>query len=110
MSKIAIIADKQTCLPFSGIGIDAVICQTSEEAGRALGKLSEEGYEVIFVSESLAANCLEVIEEISEQKISLTITIVPDVTREFSGVAEKRLRNLIKKAVGMELPESTTPS
>lgn len=105
MSKIAIIADKQTCLPFSGIGIDAVICQISEEVGRFLRKLSEEGYEVIFVSESLAANCLEVIEEISEQKTSLTITIVPDFTREFSGVAEKRLRDLIKKAVGMELPE-----
>ena len=105
MSKIAIIADKQTCLPFSGIGIDVAICQISEEAGRVLRKLSEEGYEVIFVSESLAANCLEVIEEISEQKTSLTITIVPDFTKEFSGVAEQRLRNLIKKAVGMELPE-----
>ncbi|MQY61290.1 hypothetical protein GH153_05595 [bacterium] len=105
MPKIAIIADKQTCLPFSGIGIDAVICQTSGETGRVLRKLSEEGYEVIFVSESLAANCLEVIEEISEQKTSLTITIVPDFSREFSRVAEQRLRNLIKKAVGMELPE-----
>ncbi|MFQ6066896.1 MAG: V-type ATP synthase subunit F [bacterium] len=105
MSKIAIIADKQTCLPFSGIGIEAVISQTSEEAGRVLRKLSEEGFEVIFISESLAANCVEVIEEISERKASLTITIVPDFTREFSGVAEKRLKNLIKKAVGMELPE-----
>ncbi len=105
MSKIAIIADKQTSLPFSGIGMEAVICQTSEEAGRVLRKLPEEGYKVILISESLAANCLEVIEEISEQKTSLTITIVPDFTREFSGVAEKRLRNLIKKAVGMELPE-----
>lgn len=105
MSKIAIIADKQTSLPFSGIGVDAVICQTSEEAGTVLQKMSREGYEVIFVSESLAANCLEVIEEMSEQKTSLTITIVPDFTREFSGVAEKRLKNLIKKAVGMELPE-----
>ena len=105
MSKIAIVADKQTCLPFSGIGIEAVICQTSEEAGRVLRKLSEEGFGVIFVSESLAARCLKIIEEISEQKTYLTITIVPDFTKEFSGVAEKRLRNLIKKAVGMELPE-----
>ena len=105
MPRIAIIADKETCLPFSGIGINAVICQTSEEAGRILRKLSEEGYEVIFVSESLASNCLEVIEGISGQKTSLTITIVPDFTREFSGVAEERLKNLIKKAVGMELPE-----
>lgn len=105
MSKIAIIADKQTCLPFSGIGINAVICQVSEEAGRIIRKLSKEGHQVIFISESLAADCLEVIEEISEQESSLTITIVPDFTREFSGVAEKRLKNLIKKAVGMELPE-----
>jgi V/A-type H+-transporting ATPase subunit F len=102
---MAIIADKQTCLPFSGIGINAFVCQNSEEAGRIIRELSEEDYEVIFISESLAADCLEVIEEINEQKTSLTITILPDFTREFSGVAEKRLKNLIKKAVGMELPE-----
>jgi len=105
MPKIALIADKQTSLPFLGVGIDAVICEESKRVRRIFQELFEQDYGIIFIAESLASKCLDIIEELSDKKPSLVITIVPDISKGVSGVAEQRLRNLIRKAVGMELPE-----
>lgn len=106
MLKVIIIGDKQTSLPFLGIGTDAIISEEIEEVKRKLGKLfEEEKYGIIMITQSLAAKCLDLIEELSERKPFPLITIVPDSTGEVSGIAEERLRNLIRKAVGMELPE-----
>ena len=106
MLKVAIIGDKQTSLPFLGIGVDAIISEEIEEARRKLRKLFEEDkYGIIIVTQSLAAKCLDLIEDLNERKSLPHITIIPDSTGEVSEVAKKRLRNLIRKAVGMELPE-----
>ncbi len=105
MPKIALVADKHTSLPFLGVGIDTVICEESKEVRRIFQKLFEQDYGIIFIAESLANKCLDIIEELSDKKPSLVITIVPDISEGVSGVAEQRLKNLIKKAVGMELPE-----
>lgn len=105
MPKIALVADKHTSLPFLGVGINTVICEESKEVRRIFQKLFEQGHGVIFITESLASKCLDVIEELSDKKPSLIITIVPDFGGGALGAAEQRLKNLIKKAVGMELPE-----
>ena len=105
MPKIALVADKHTSLPFLGVGINTVICEESKEVRRIFQKLFEQDYGIIFIAESLASKCLDIIEELSDKKPSLVITIVPDISEGVSGVAEQRLRNLIRKAVGMELPE-----
>ncbi len=107
MLKMIIIADRQTSLPFLGIGIDILINKEAEEIKRALRKLfEEEKYGIIFISQSLAAKCLDRIEELSEKKSSPLVTIIPDSKGEASGIAEQRLGNLIRKAVGMELPSN----
>lgn len=103
--KMIIIADRQTSLPFVGIGVDAVVDKEIEEVKRTLRKLfKEEKYAIILVAQSLAAKCLDLIEALSEQKLYPLITIIPDSRGKVSGIAEQRLRNLIRKAVGMELP------
>lgn len=107
MLKMIIIADRQTSLPFLGIGIDILISKEVEEIKRALRKLFvEEKYGIIFIAQSLAAKCLNLIEELSEKRSSPLVTIIPDCKGEASGIAEQRLGNLIKKAVGMELPSN----
>ena len=108
MLKMIIITDRQTSLPFLGIGIDVVINEETEGVRRTLRKLfEEEKYGIIFITQSLAAKCLDLIEELSEKKSSPLVTIVPDSIGEGSGIAEQRLENLIRKAVGMELPSSS---
>ncbi len=108
MLKMIIIADRQTALPFMGIGINIVINEEMEGVKRTLHKLFEgEKYGIIFVAQSLAAKCLDLIEELSEKKSFPLVTIIPDSRGGASGIAEQRLRNLIRKAVGMELPSSS---
>ncbi len=107
MLKMIIIADRQTSLAFLGIGIDVLISKEVEEIKRALRKLfKEEKYGIIFIAQSLAAKCLDLIEELSEKRSSPLVTIIPDSKGEASGIAEQRLGNLIRKAVGMELPSN----
>jgi len=108
MLKIVIIVDRQTSLPFRGIGIDVIIGEKSEELRGILRKLfDEEKYGIILITQSLAIKCLGLIEELSEKKPFPLITFVPDFTGEVSRVAEQRLKNLIRKAVGIELPDSS---
>ena len=108
MFKMVIIADRQTSLPFRGIGIDVIISEESEEVRRILQELfDEEKYGIIFLAQSLAMECLDLVEELSEKKTFPLITFVPDFTGEFSIVTEQRLKNLIRKAVGIELPDSS---
>jgi len=105
MLKIACIGDKETSLPFRGVGIDVVVCKKIEEAKEALQKLFQEDYGIVFITESLSAGCLDIIEELRKKRPLPVVTIIPDFLRKSPGMAKQRLRNWIKQAVGMELPE-----
>ncbi len=107
MTKMIVVADRQTSLPFSGVGIDMLVNEEIEEVRGTIHKLfEEEKYGIIFIAQSLAAKCLDLIEELSEKKFFPLITVIPDCKGEASKIAEQRLRNLIKKAVGMDLPSN----
>ncbi len=103
MLRVAILGDKDTILPFKGSGIEAISIEDPGRGGEKLKQAVTEDYGIIFVSESVAKKCLDVIESISEKKSFPIITIVPDLREEIAEIAEKRLRKLIRKAVGMEI-------
>jgi len=105
MLKIAFIGDKESSIPFRGVGVDVVICKENEEAKETLQRLSQGDYGIIFITESLSEGCLDIIEELNEKRRLPIITIIPDFLRKSPGTAEKRLKNWIKQAVGMKLPE-----
>ena len=103
MLRVAILGDKDTILPFKGSGIEAILIGGPKGGGEKLKQLAAKDYGIIFVSESVAQECLDVIENISEKKSFPIITIVPDFREGITEVAEKRLRKLIRKAVGMDI-------
>jgi len=104
MLKMIVIADKETSLPFRGLGIEAIICEDSKECERVLRSFfQKEDYGIIFISEFLARECLNIIEELSEKKSLPVITIIPDFFKRNMGMGEERLNNLIKRAIGMEI-------
>lgn len=102
MFKIAIIGDKQTCLSFRGVGINGIICKQADEARKILREILEE-YGIIFIGESLAAGCLDIIEELTEKKSIPIITIIPDFSKKAPGIAEDRLKNWLRRAVGIDI-------
>lgn len=105
MLKMAVLGDKETSLLFLSMGLDLLICPHPQEGHSMLQEAFKKDYGIIFVAESIARECMDVIEGLSEKKILPIITIIPDFTRRFPRVAEARLRNLAKRAIGMELPE-----
>jgi len=106
MLKVLIIAEKETSLPFRGIGVEAIIPISQAEEAKVLRNSFREDYGVLFVAESIAGRCLDLIGELSEKNPLPIITIIPDYPRTtISRVAQDMLKKMIKKAVGMELPE-----
>ncbi|TET63058.1 hypothetical protein E3J48_03120 [Candidatus Aerophobetes bacterium] len=105
MLKMAVLGDKETSLLFLSMGLEVFICPRPEEGASVLQEAFRKGYGIIFVAESIARECMNVIEGLSEKKVFPIITIIPDSSQRFPQVAEARLRSLIRRAIGMELPD-----
>lgn len=105
MARVLIISDKDVSLPFRAMGIETSLVQNAEEGKKALLEAVNKGYGIIFLVESIARDLLNIIDQITENRNLPVITIIPGFGREVSKAAEERLRQLIKKAVGIELPE-----
>jgi len=105
MLKMAILADRRTSHIFHPLGIEVITCSEQEDGAGLLKDAYNRDYGIIFVAESIAQRCMDVIESLSGNKTSPVITIVPDSIGESPQVAEGRLKSLIRRAIGMELLE-----
>jgi len=105
MLKMAVLGDKETSLLFLSMGLDVFICPRAEEGPTMLQEAFRKDYGIIFVAESIARECMNLIEGLSERKAFPVVTIIPDSSQRFPQVAEARLRSLIRRAIGMELPD-----
>jgi V/A-type H+-transporting ATPase subunit F len=105
MLKMAVLGDKETSLLFSSMGLDVLICPRPQEGRSMLQEAFRKDYGIIFVAESIARECMDIIEGLSEKKTFPIVTIIPDFTGRFPQVAEARLRSLTRRAIGMELPD-----
>lgn len=105
MLKVLVIGNKDISLPFQANGCEARVAENSNEARNILLESIEKEYGIIFIADSIARECMDIITQISETRALPIITIIPELTGEGVGAAEQRIRQLIKKAVGIELPE-----
>jgi len=104
--KILIIGDRDASFPFRASGCEARHVEDSKEGRKALFEAAEKGeYGIIFVAESIAKDCMDLISQLSETKSLPVITIIPDSLEVKKGAAEERIRQMVKRAVGIELPE-----
>ncbi len=101
-NRIAIIGDRDTVIGFRMVGVqDAIISTTPEETRRAvlsLARSPETG--LILITESLAQDVEDLILELSQSPVPV-ILLIPD-RRGKVGTHENVLRELIRKAVGVE--------
>ena len=105
MFKVLVISDEDVSLPFRANGCEARIAESLDEARDILIKSVEGEYGIIFIADSIARKCMDIITQVSEERALPIITIIPDLTGKGAGAAEDRLRQLIKRAVGIELPQ-----
>lgn len=101
MYRVAVIGDADTVLGYRGLGMKAVVTQDPAEAERLLATLAEQDYGVIYITEPLVAARPELLEPYREALLPAVIQIPSCLGG--SGSAALRLRECVKRAVGMDL-------
>ncbi len=100
--KIAVIGAPDTILPFSAIGADAYDALDSESAETILDEIVLKDYGIIYLEEAYARNFTEKIEKLNNSHREMSITVISG-SRGGSNVAVEKIRNQVKKAIGLDL-------
>lgn len=98
MYKIAVIGDRESVYGFSSLGIDIYPAYSGAEAKSLIGKLAEENYAVIYITEALAKEASDIIEKYS-RVITPAIILIPGVSGN-TGEGMSSVMKSIERAVG----------
>ncbi len=99
MLKIAVIGAYEEVASFGALGVD-VFDSDSESMGRILKNLSENGYGIIYISESLVQ---ENEKEYAKYKERAIPAVIPIPDKKSAGFAAENIRKAVIQAVGSEL-------
>jgi len=101
MYKIALVGDRDSIIGFQLLGISIFPVTNKEETINILNELIKEKYAAVFITEEIASQIFEKIEEL--QKISLiSLTIIPNKL-EKKELGLKILRKNMEKAIGIDI-------
>lgn len=101
MHKIAVIGDKDSILGFKAIGFDIFPAGSKEEKASLIGRLVDDGYALIYITEDAAK---DIMAEISRYRSSYfpAIILIPGSTGPL-GIGKRMVRESIEKAVGADI-------
>ena len=101
INKIALMGDKDSIIGFKLLGVDLYPIKKTDEAINLLNKISKENYAVIFITEDIAKDIIEVINEYQRvSKVSFTVLPEKLVNRN---IGLKLLKKNIEKAIGKDI-------
>ena len=98
--KMAIIGDGEGSLVFRSVGMDAYAAEDAAAAARLIRELAER-YQVIFVTDVLAAQMEEVIAAYTARAYPIIVPI-PSV-QGGNGYGAQLLRSYSERALGMDI-------
>ncbi len=101
MYKIAVVGDKESILGFSAIGMDIYSAYEEQEIKKLIPKLIEENYAIIYITENVSIKAKKYLEKLQTNKIPAIITIPGNTGSTQYG--EKRIKDMVQKAVGIEI-------
>lgn len=101
MYKTAVLGDRDSIYGFSALGLSIFPAEEKTDAARTLRRLAENGYAVIYVTESLAA---QLTDEIAEYAGALTPAIVPiPGAWGNTGLGISNVKHFVEQAVGSDI-------
>ena len=101
MSKTAVIGDYDSIYGFAATGLTVFPVKNAEEGEKTLKQIASSGYDIIFVTESLAMQIKDVISRYYE---SMTPAIIPiPGVRDNNGIGVENIKENVKKAVGSDV-------
>lgn len=101
-SKMAVIGNYDSALAFRSVGAEVFPADNGIEAGRHLKSLKADGsYAVVFVTERLAAEMTEILNECKADAYPVVIPIPDGGTS--NGFSIAGLKKDVEKAVGIDI-------
>lgn len=101
MSKIAVMGNTESCLPFRALGYDVYGVSDPGEAWETLHRLAKEDTAILFITEQLAV-LLERDILAYQSQITPAIILIPG-SQGTLGIGQKQIKTLVEKAVGMDI-------
>ncbi|WP_027107562.1 V-type ATP synthase subunit F [Lacticigenium naphthae] len=99
--KIGVIGDKDSVLPFKMLGFDVYFADEGIQARKAVDRLADEDYGIIFLTEQLAEQIPDTIRRYDE-KITPAVILIPNHAGSL-GIGKKRVQENVEKAVGQNI-------
>ena len=101
MYKIAVLGDRDSIYGFATLGLETFPVANAEEGRTALKTLAAKDYAVIYITESLQEQMLDLVDEYREAKLPAIICI-PGVAGN-TGAGQANLKKLVLQAVGSDI-------
>jgi V/A-type H+-transporting ATPase subunit F len=100
-SNIAIIGDKDSVLSFKAVGVSVFPTTDVEEARKIFRELIRGDYAVIYITEQLAEGLDDEIQKVAFQPLP-SVVLIPN-SKGSLGFGSRRIREVVKKAVGADI-------
>jgi V/A-type H+-transporting ATPase subunit F len=101
-SQLAVVGEKATVVAFEGIGIEAFPVASAAEARTTItGLVRKKEHAVIFVTEDIGKDILDVIAE-SAREYAPSIVLVPSSTGS-QQIGLKKLSGVLRRALGTDI-------
>ena len=101
MYRAAVIGDRDSIYGFAAVGLETCPVQGPEEAARMLHSLAEQGYAVIYVTESCYAQLGHELEKY-KGVLKPAVLPIPGVYGN-TGLGIARVKGFVEKAVGSDI-------
>ena len=101
MYRIGVIGDRDSVAGFKTVGLDVFPCAAADEAKKILHKIAKEEYAIIFITERLARDMQEAMDQYKVWKLPAVIPI-PGTDGNY-GVGFGNLKKSVERAVGADI-------
>lgn len=101
MHKVAVLGDYDSIYGFATVGFSIFPASSREEAKAKFRELTSGAYGIIYVTEKLAAELYEEIEECRD-KVAPAVILIPGVSGN-TGVGLEGVKKTVEQAVGADI-------
>lgn len=101
MYKIGVIGSIDTVLGFKAVGLDVFHCGRVEKAKKTLHELVNDDYAIIYITENLAQEMAEDIDQYKDARLPAIITIPGKAGP--TGAGMRSVSKAVERAVGADI-------
>ena len=103
MPNVAVIGDRDSVLCFRAIGVEVFPVRDAEEARPIFDRLRRGGYAIVFITEPIAAEMEDQLEEVGSVPFP-SVILIPNNAGSL-GLGLEKVRGVVRKAIGADIIE-----